>query len=210
MLSKMYEQLNQYLLQTSPKIKKSDISNKEKQLGVTMPKSMSCFYEIYGNDSDVMNSYYIFEKLENICIEDNALVFGYTHQKAEKIGIELEDLNSEFQSVNYYSDGIWYAGEALYPESFFFNVAGWQILNTLDDIVVIDCSEKEFLRLMNAGFKYFSEDEIYATAFPISTIYFESVIGCYLRKSEEMFLASKDFEILKQLEKNLDLDMDWL
>lgn len=102
MLEKIYNQLNKYLIKTENKMDLVEIKNQEKRLGIAFPEAMVDFYEYYGNNKEVLNSFYIFDTLNEICIENNALTFGYTHQYQSRLGIPLEKLNSNFQSINFY------------------------------------------------------------------------------------------------------------
>ena len=117
----MLDELNCFLSKIPKKVQANAIIAKEKELGVSFPKAMKEFYEYYGNDKNILNAYYLFRNIEDISIEDGALVFGCTDQGIAKLGITLEKLNSKYQSISMYPDfdPNWYSEGALYSESFF-------------------------------------------------------------------------------------------
>lgn len=212
MLEKIYNQLNKYLIKTENKMDLVEIKNQEKRLGIAFPEAMVDFYEYYGNNKEVLNSFYIFDTLNEICIENNALTFGYTHQYQSRLGIPLEKLNSNFQSINFYLSDFqkWYSEGAIFPESFFFNIAGWQILNTLPAMARIRLNNEEFCNLIEKHFTYFSDDKKIMRGYKIFTLHRKDVLGCYLRDDEEFYVASKEDENLEDLENILNIQLDWI
>lgn len=212
MLQEMFDELNKFLIAVPPKVELSKINEKEKELGLIMPESMKDFYEYYGNDSSIFNAFYIFDKLDNICIEKNALTFGYTHQKINRLGITLEKLNSKFQSISFFSEELnnWFSEGAVFPESFFFNIAGWHVLNLLPAIAKVELKNDEFEKLCQKNIQFFNIDKKYVRGFKIITCKCNEILGCYLREDEELYLGAQEDELLENLEKELKMDFDWL
>lgn len=212
MLQEMYDQLNEFLISIPKKVEISKIFEREKELGVIMPECMKDFYEYYGNNMEILNAYYNFNNIDEVCIENSALVFGYTHQKKNKIGITLEKLNSKYQSISWYSKDLkqWFSEGAVFPESFFFNIAGWQILNSLPAMVRVELTNSKFEVLQNKSFKFFNNDKRFVKGYKIITLKCNDVLGCYLREDEELYLGAMKDETIENLEYELNLDFDWL
>lgn len=212
MLQEMFDELNKYLIEVPQKVEISKINQKEKQLGLTIPESMKDFYEYYGSDGTILNAFYIFDKLENVCIENKALTFGYTHQKINRLGVTLERLNSKFQSISFFSEELhdWFSEGAVFPESFFFNIAAWQILNLLPAVVRMELKNDEFEKLCQKKFEFFNEDKKYVKGYKIIACKYNRILGCYLREDEELYLGTQDDELLENLEKELEMDFNWL
>jgi len=212
MIKKMLDELNCFLSKITEKIQANVIIAKEKELGVSFPKGMNEFYEYYGNDKNILNAYYLFRNIEDISIEEEALVFGCTDQGIAKLGITLEKLNSKYQSVSIYPDfdPNWYSEGALYPESFFFNIAAWQILNLMYAQARIEIKEDKFRKLCQKEFLYFNTDEKYKNGYKIIACRRKKVLGCYIIESEEFYFGAVEDNELHELEKELKIELDWL
>lgn len=212
MLQEMFNELNKYLMSVPKKMDLSSINEKEKELDLIIPEGMRDFYEYYGNDSSILNAFYIFDKLENVCIQKNALTFGYTHEKINRLGITLEELNCKFQSISFFFNELnqWFSEGAVFPESFFFNIAGWQVLNLLPSIVKVELKNDEFNKLCQEKFEFFNTDKKYARGYKIIACKYNEILGCYLREEEELYLGAQEDELLESLEKELEMDFDWL
>ena len=122
MIKKMLDELNCFLSKIPKKVQANAIIAKDSALAVPSPQAMKEFYANSCNDTTILNAYYLFRNIEDISIEDGALVFGCTDQGIAKLGITLEKLNSKYQSISMYPDfdPNWYSEGALYSESFFF------------------------------------------------------------------------------------------
>lgn len=212
MLEEMYDKLNNFRMVETRKKDVSALKQKEKEFNIIIPDPIYDFYKYFGNDSELLRAFYIFDEMEDIRIENDALTFGYTHQYGGRLGITLEKLNSRFKAISWYSSdsSMWFSEGSLFPESFFFNIAGWQILNTLPAVVRVRITLEDFNNLVADYFKYFSDNKIYIKGYKITTIYRENILGCYLREDEELYLAAKEDADLDRLEEILGLDFDWL
>lgn len=212
MLEEMYDKLNKFRMTETRKKDVSVLHQKEKEFNIHIPDPIYDFYRYYGNDRELLRAFYIFDEMEDICIENDALTFGYTHEYGGRLGITLEKLNSRFKAISWYSSdsGMWFSEGSVFPESFFFNIAGWQILNTLPAVVRVRINLNVYDKLVADYFEYFSDDKIYKKGYKITAIYHGNVIGCYLREDEELYLAAKEDADLDRLEKILGLDFDWL
>ena len=62
--------------------------------GFETPEAFLDFYRHFGNDGDFLSAYYCFDKVEEVCVEESSLMFGYTHQYASRLGIPTADLNT--------------------------------------------------------------------------------------------------------------------
>lgn len=212
MLEEMYDKLNKFRMVETMKKDVSVLKQKEKEFNIDIPEPIYDFYKYFGNDSEFLRAFYIFDEVEDIRIENDALTFGYTHQYSGRLGITLEKLNSRFKAISWYpsDSNMWFSEGSAFPESFFFNIAGWQILNTLPAVVTVRMTLKDFEKLVADYFEYFSDDKIYIKGYKMTAIYRENVLGCYLREDEELYLAAKEDADLDRLEEILDLEFDWL
>lgn len=213
MLDVLYENLNKFRKDITNNLDINVINKKEKECGVNFPKAMNIFYSYFGNDKRVLTSYYEFDEIEDIRIENNALTFGYNHQGNGRLGIILENLNGKFQSISWYSyeRKTWFSEGAVFPESFFFNIACWQVLNTMSSIVKTHISQTEFEKLVSKYFCYFSNEKLYLKGYNVVSIYSNDILGCYVKDDEELYLGTqKDDETLEKCIKKLNIDFDWL
>jgi len=77
-------------------------------------------------------------------------------------------------------------------------------------MVRVGVSESDFDKFVDANFEYFSNDKIYRKGYKITAIYHETVLGCYVREDEDLYLAAKEDADLDRLGETLGLDFDWL
>lgn len=213
MLEKLYEKLDDFRNCITDLLETEKIQKKEKECNVSFPEAMIDFYIHFGNDDKILSAYYLFDKIEDIKVEKEALTFGYKHQENGRLGITLEKLNGKFQSISWYSDEYqkWFAEGAVFPQSFFFNIACWQVLNTMPAIVKVNISQVEFEKIVNKHFNYFSEEKVYVKGYNVVAIYSNEILGCYVKDNEELYLGTqKDDEIINKCEEELGLDFDWL
>ena len=212
MIRNILDELNTFLSLTPKKVDVNIISSKEKELGVSFPEGMKDFYEYYGNDEKILNACYLFRNIEDISIEDRALVFGRTEQGIAKLGITLEKLNSEYQAISIFPEFSpkWYNGGALYSESFFLNIAGWQILNLMYAKARAEIREERFRELCQGEFSYFDVDEKYTKGCDIIACRRKKVLGCYMIEPEEFYFGAMKDKDLHELGNELRIDLDWL
>ena len=212
MLKEMYNELNEYLDLEIEKLSIEKIKAKELELGIEFPESMVDFYQYYGNSVEVRNAFYLFDELENICIENSALVFGYTDQRQMRLGITLEKLESKYQSISQYLFNLkkWFSEGAMKPEGFFFNIAAWQILNLLPSIARVEMERDDFLKLCEKDFHFFSNEKTINLGYKIYTCKRDKILACYCCEEEELYLGSREDDLLNMLEDEFSWDLDWL
>lgn len=213
MLRELYKKLDEYRNGITNLLDINLIQKQEKQCVVSFPEAMFDFYLHFGNDRKVLSSYYIFDEITNVRVENSALTFGYKHQGSARLGITLEKLNGKFQAISWYSTEWeeWFSEGSAFPESFFLNIACWQVLNTMPSIVKIHISQTEFETIVNSHFQYFSKDTVYLEGYNIVSVYSRDILGCYVKDNEDLYLGTqKDDEILEECEEKLNLDFDWL
>lgn len=212
-MNELYKMLDVYRKNITEEIETKILDKKQKELGVTFPDAMKDFYQHFGNDKDVMSSFYILDNLNEIRIENEALTFGKKHQGMGRLGIQLKRLSSDYQSISwyYYSMKKWYSEGFVFPEGFFFNIACWQLINSMDSLAKVHISETELNNLLGDKLKLFTNDKRYIKGCNIISIYGQDVLGCYVNEDEELFLGSqKGDEVLENIEEGLGLDLDWL
>lgn len=129
-----------------------------------------------------------------------------------RLGITLKHLSSDFQAISWYGDnwGKWFSEGFIFPESFFFSVACWQLINTMDSVAKVYVPEGGLDNLLGDKLKLFINEKK-VNAGKIIAIYGDDILGCYLAEEEELYLGSqKGDEVLENIEECLDLDLDWL
>ena len=212
-MNELYNMLDDYRENKINGIDLETINDKQQELGVVFPDAMKLFYQYFGNDIEVMNSFYIFDKINDIRIENDALTFGEKHQGMGRLGITLKHLSSNYQAISWYPYNLkeWYSEGSLFPEGFFFNIACWQLINSMDSVAKVHISESELEKLLGDNLKLFTNDKKYIKGCNMISIYGDDVLGCYLTEDEELYLGSrKGDEVLEDIEECLNLDLDWL
>lgn len=210
MLEKYLKILDKYRSNISNYVDMEIIEKKQNELNVKFPQSMIDFYIHFGNDKDVLSSFYVLDNVEDIRIENEVVIFGEKHEGIGCLGIQLEDLNTKSQTVCWYS----YDSKEWYVESgaaivFFFNTACWQILNTMPSIAKVNLSNAELEKLIGNDLSYLSEERLLLLG-DVITVTGHEILGCYLLDSEELYLGAMTDEILEEYEELLEIDLDWL
>ena len=209
----LYKLVDSYRENITNKVELEILDEKQKELGVLFPDAMRAFYKHFGNDIKVMSSFYVFDSVNEIRIENEALTFGEKHQGMGRLCITLKHLSSNFKSVSWYDYRTkkWYSEGAVFPESFFFNIVCWQLLNSMDTVAKVHISESELENLLGDKLNLFTNEKKYIKGCNMLSIYGNDVLGCYLKEDEELYLGSqKGDEVLENIEEALNLDLDWL
>lgn len=212
-MKELYKLLDEYRENVTNEVDLEIIDEKQKQLGVIFPDAMREFYHHFGNDIKVMSSFYIFDNINEIRIENEALTFGEKHQGIGRLGITLNHLSSNFKSISWYDYNMkkWYSEGSVFPESFFFNIACWQLINSMDSVAKVHISESELGNLLVDKLKLFTNEKKYIKGCNMLSIYGDDILGCYLKEDEELYLGSQKGDIvLEKIEECLELDLDWL
>lgn len=210
MLDKFFKVLDDYRNNITNHVDISVIEEKQKELKVKFPQAMVEFYIYFGNDEEVLSSFYVFDKVRDIRIEYDAVSFGEKHERYGRLGIQIEDLGTDDEAICWYSydKKKWYLEESEI-NIFFFNIASWQVLNTMSAVAKVCLPEEEFKQLVGTDLKYLSDDELFLLG-DIIPIYGNGVLGCYLVDDEELYLGAKEDDILEKYEEVFGLDLDWL
>lgn len=212
MLEEVYKKLDIFRENITEEKDVSILRQKEKEYGIIIPELLYDFYRHYGNDKAFLSAFYNFDDVENICIENDALVFGYTHQKIARLGIPLKKLNSEYQSVNWYSEELkgWFMEGGIFPEGFFFHMAAWHVMNLMPSMARAKASEEDFAKLTDTYFSFFNNDKIFTKGYRIIAVYYKNILGCYWREDDLLYLSAWNDADLEKAEEELGLDLDWL
>lgn len=212
-MNELYKRLDVYRENIINGVELKILDKKQKELGVIFPDAMKEFYQHFGNDTKVMSSFYIFDNINDIRIENDALTFGEKHQGMGRLGITLKHLLSNFQSISWYdySTKKWYSEGSVFPEGFFFNIACWQLINSMDSVAKVRISERELDNLLGDKLNIFTNEKKYIKGCNMLSVYGDDILGCYLREDEELFLGTpKEDLVLENIEESLKLDLDWL
>lgn len=210
MLDKFFKVLDDYRSNVTSYVDANVIEEKQRALNVKFPQAMVEFYTHFGNDEDVLSSFYVFDKVKDIRIEYDAVSFGEKHEGIGRLGIQLEDLETDEEAVCWYPYDMkkWYMEESD-TCIFFFSIASWQVLNTMPAVAKVCMSEEEFNHLVGSDLKYLSEDELLLLG-DVIPVFGKDILGCYLVDDEELYLGAMTDEILEKYEELLGLDLDWL
>lgn len=212
-MTELFKMLDVYRETVTEKVDLHILTEKQETLGVVFPDSMVDFYRHFGNDKKMLKSFYVFDDISEIRIEKEALTFGEKHQGMGRLGITLKDLNGNFKSISWfnYSTQKWYSEGAVFPESFFFHIASWQLINSMDSVAKVHISETRLNELIGDRLRLFSNEKKYVKGCNMLSIYGDDIIGCYLKEDEELYLASPKGDMaLELIEECLKLDLDWL
>lgn len=210
MLEKYFKVLDEYRNNVTGCVDINVIEEKQKELKVEFPLEFVEFYTHFGNDEEVLSSFYIFDKIEDIEIEYDALCFGEKHEGIGRLGILLEDLKSVDEAVSWYSYDAkkWYIEESEIA-TFLFSVSAWQVLNTMPSLAMLCLSEEEFKNMVGSDLEYLSEEEILMLGDVIPVVG-KGVLGCYMVETEELYLGAKNDEILEKYDEIFGDELDWL
>lgn len=212
-MNKLFDVINTFREMQSDVIEYEIINKKQNELNVIFPDAMRKFYHYYGNDNSIMSSFYVFDKIEDIRIENEALTFGKKHQNMGRLGITLKHLSSTLQSISWYDYNMkkWYSEGFVYPESFFLHITCWQLINSMNSVAKVHISECELFGLLGDKLKLFSEEKRYVKGCNMLSLYGNKILGCFLKEDEELYLGSNEGDIvIEEIEENFGLDMDWL
>lgn len=212
-MNELFDRINTFRKKHYDVIDYKIIDAKQKELNVIFPDAMRKFYHYYGNDKNIMSSFYIFDSINDIRIENEALTFGETHQNMGRLGITLKHLSSTFKSISWYDYNMkkWYSEGSVFPESFFFHITCWQLINSMDSVAKMHVSERQLFDLLGDKLRLFTDEKKYIKGCNMLAIYADNVLGCYLKDDEELYLGSYEGDsVIKEIEEDLGFDMDWL
>lgn len=212
MLNEIFTKLDVYRGEISSFVEKEQIEAKEKELGIKFSECFKEFYHYYGNDKVVMNADYLFDNIEDIVIEENALCFGYVEQRGARLGIKLEKLEKDkYPSISFKgkNDELWYSEEGL-DIIFFFRAVCWQLMISMQGVARIEMDDKQFKSLIGKAFEYLNGEKLFLLS-PVIPVVAENILGCYLVREGLLYLGTNgDDEILEDFEEKHNLDLDWL
>lgn len=212
MLLDVFKKLDVYRKEINEFISYDLIESKEKELGIIFPESIKEFYHYYGNDKIVKTADYVFDDINDIRIEDNALCFGYYNQGGSRLGIMIENIKrSKCPQVSYRSkdDFRWYCEEGV-DVIFFFRSVCWQIMISMQGVARTEMDKKQFETLIGNDFEYLNGQKAFLLS-PVIPIVSDKILGCYLVRDELLYLGTnEEDDVLNEFEEKYDLDLDWL
>ncbi len=182
-------------------------------LGVNFPKPFFEFYKLFGNNTEVLNSFFQFERLEDIKKENDAVVFCYEHQAQKTFGILLKDFNKENPPVKFVNagDSEW-CSACMISTSFFVNIACWQVVNSMPSVASIKIVEDKLRRKIEEYLSPISNEKSIALGFNFYSFYNKErkILASYARDLGELYVASEDDCFLNRFESESGLELDWL
>ena len=212
-MNKLFAQIDVFRTNVTEGISEDILNKKEKELGINLPEGMRDFYMKFGNDKEVMGSNWKFYSIENVRIQNDALVFGCKPEDTATIGIMMQHLLSPYQAISYYSMSgkKWFSDGFAFPEPFFFHIACWQLVNSMASVAKTIISWEDLQELANGKLSFFSNEKKYIKGNRIVSVYGDGILGSYFKEDGELYLGTRNGdEVLEELEEELGLDLDWL
>ncbi len=183
------------------------ISKKEEELGIKIPDILKEFYIRYSGNKSILSSFYILKNIDQLKIEEDVLIIGYSNQFIDKYGIRIDELTTDSYNikVNLATEkGEWTVYESL--DDFIINTAVFQVINMLEASVQLDASEitiEEFFvplnKIDNKNYNiisYISKDE--------------KILASHFISDNIIYFGSDTDEILEEFEEHADVEFDWL
>lgn len=216
--------INSYIIEKDhiKKVSDEEFKQTESRLGIRFPQPLMEFYRIFGNNVDVLNAYFQFERLEDIKIENNAVVFCHGHQAQRTFGILLSDINNENPplieykgnppvSMMNFGGNEWYSACRL-STSFFVNITCWQVVNFLPSVARVKIVEDKLRSTVEKNLKPISHENSIALGFNFYSFYDRGnkILASYARDLGELYLASEDDCYLKKFKSESKMKLDWL
>ncbi|WP_252225278.1 hypothetical protein [Clostridium sp. ZBS2] len=180
----------------------------ENKLNIKLPEVLKNFYIQYNKNQNMLTAFYIFKNLEELEIEKDFLIIGYSNEYVEKYGIYVNDLERECINVKVaiYNDytSNWLDYEEL--SSFIANCIVFQTINLLDASAVLDAQEiilEEYFKPLcttkskeNKRLSYVSNDG--------------NILAVYFAHENIIYFGATTDEILNKFEEQTEIDLDWL
>lgn len=183
------------------------ISKKEEELGIKIPDILKEFYIRYSGNKSILSSFYILKNIDQLKIEEDVLIIGYSNQFIDKYGIRIDELTTDSYNikVNLATEkGEWTVYESL--DDFIINTAVFQVINMLEASVQLDASEitiEEFFvplnKIDNKNYNiisYISKDE--------------KILASHFISDNIIYFGADTDEILEEFEEHADVEFDWL
>jgi hypothetical protein len=184
-----------------------EIEECEKRLGLTLPISLRELYEIFGNDKEILNAFYIFKSLHELVIEDGILIIGHSSEYVEKYGICIDDLNNASINVKVTTcddTSNWVVYEEL--TKFIVNSVVFQAINSLEASAVLDYPEVTLEGHFIPLYDIEEEDNK-----RISYISNEGdILALHFINENVVYFGAAEDETLNEFEEQAEVDLDWL
>ena len=163
---------------------------KEKQLGINIPNILRQFYIRYSGNNDILNAFYILNDIDELNIEENILIIGYSN---DSINISLsigKDKWIQYEDLN----------------DFLINAVVFQAINMLEASAQLYASEitlEEFFtplnKLENSDIKiisYISKNK--------------KILASHFISDNIIYFGANTDEILEEFEEKSNVEFDWL
>lgn len=191
----------------------AEIEKTCKRLEVKLPTPLVEFYTQFGNQAEILHSFFEFEPLEKIRIDNEALIFCHGHQGEKSFGILLSDLGKANPPVKLMRPGEnkWFSA-CIFATSFLVNMAGWQGVNAMPSVAKAAIVEGALKSKMENYLSPISKEKSIFLGFNFYTYYSleRKILASYARDLGELYLASKDDQFLSEFESEIGMEFDWL
>ncbi|WP_252225276.1 SMI1/KNR4 family protein [Clostridium sp. ZBS2] len=184
----------------------------EDRLGLSLPVPLKEFYEIFGNDKGILNSYHFFLPLDDLQIIDEGIVFYELIDKYRKYGILIKDINKDDPIVRLQqeNDSTWYI-EAKNLSEYILNNVFWQGINLMRVKAKIKIDEENLEKNIKNILYRVSEERKLSRGTKYS--YYdkeENVMAIYLHYEQLLILGSNDKSKLEEVENKMKVSFRWI
>lgn len=198
MLEDLYKKLDVFREHITEKKTVDNLIELGTKNGFETPEALLDFYRHFGSDGDFLSAYYCFDKVEEVCVEESSLMFGYTHQYASRLGIPTADLNTANEEIC-----------EVPLKIFLFHIAVWQVMNTHSAMAAVEMGKRKFDMFMKKGARYFHDSELFTKDSRFRAAYYKNVLMCYIIEEELLYVSAKEDDELHEFEETFKLDLDW-
>lgn len=200
------EKYEKYRKEITPKLDMKIIEKKEEELGYKISDGLKVFYHYYGNDSSVLNGeYYIFDTIDKVQIEKDALCFANTKKEHVRIGMLTEDTDLYPGIVfNWHNDDIWYS-EYSTDILFLYSEACMNIIKSMAYSFEFNVKEKQFQSMLGESFELLTDNDLYMCSHN-KVVISDDLLGCYCEIGSKLLIGTnKCPEILEQFKEKYEL-----
>lgn len=211
-IDKCYRELTAYLPEPSERLDEAIIKAKAEELGVEFPQSLVSFYHYFGNCGRILETDFVFERLENIHISNDVIVVGYSSEGVTNFGFVIDELSDDEPCISEFADEKCLKETRLFGgNAFFFNAICFNMIFSMPSIVQTEKSDKYFFgRILNRKNIYsFSDIREMNKSFYMCACHDEEnkILGCYVSDNmDTLYLGTYDDDTLNEFEKKTKND----
>jgi hypothetical protein len=183
----------------------------ESRLGVALPEPLKDYYVIAGRHREMMDADFHITSPGLLSIEDGYLVFCLENQGTAEWGINLDNLSFPNPRVEGRAkNGKKWFSESSKSSAFLIGLGCWQAVVSQAEVARCELKEKE-LKKLEQFFEYVGERSLRLGGHRIGLIdRVNRILATYLYNSQMLYVGTSQRDALDILEKQVQLDLDWL